>query len=121
MTETVFIHKDGLSKEEAFLDALTAPEEGTRIMARAVASGYPDKMAEWVQSEVERGTDRTELMMSIMSLQLQELASFSAALMAPTADAVIAKAIGQMALERLPEFAAKIRARANGAPAPSTG
>lgn len=121
MTDTVFIHEEGLSPEEAFMSALASPQEGTRIMARGVASGYPDLMTKWVQSEVDRGTDRGELLMSIMSLQLQELASFSAALMDAPADAFIAKTIGEMALERLSEFAARIRARAAGAPAPSTG
>ncbi|MCW5697943.1 MAG: hypothetical protein KIS96_14580 [Bauldia sp.] len=76
-----------LEDMDALADALTSKDAGARIMGRAVASGWPERLQAWVESEMRAPrADRAEVLLALARLNVQIFASIAAACSVEQAD-----------------------------------
>ncbi|EKF43306.1 hypothetical protein NA8A_04723 [Nitratireductor indicus C115] len=83
MNERIFVPADD---EDALADALSAKSPVVRCMARLNATGIVRTIETWAESEMARGTTRSQLISALADVQVQTFASLTAQLLPADTD-----------------------------------
>lgn len=67
-------------------DVLTDGNAHVRAQGRAIASGWLEGCANWMNAELDRGTSANDVLRALMQLQVQAAASLSAQTLSPRGD-----------------------------------
>lgn len=104
-------HANGtLTGDDALATALTSKSPIARIMARGLAAGWCEPMAEWLNAELNRpGANPIDVLQGLATLQAQTLAAFAAQVMGADQDAAFLDVAVDLLRMQLPAHMAKTR------------
>lgn len=114
MSNVTVFTTDAADAPDRLVGMLTHPDEHVRCLGRAFASGIGAALQDWLNAELQRGTDATTLLTIIADLGVQHVASVAAQGFKASGDELVGQIVANIVEERLQKYIIAIRARGGG-------